>query len=247
MGWGELAGGVMGAIGSIAGSAMSSSSAKANTQAQINWERERAKNAHQWEVEDLKKAGLNPILSAGGSGANTGGISPQMPDTSGISSAGQYLQKGIDQIITQKQTESNVELQSAQKSLTNAQEANEVEKNPNIQKKDKAEIAKLKAEKTKLDLENELNQKVLEMRVNREQAQMIKEIAEGKISANNAEVLRKLGITREEAVKLGSDGLKMIFSMLNAKIGGKAIEKASSNLKKRKEPKLNSAKKISNN
>lgn len=45
------------------------SAAKLNHQHQ----KEFAKNAHQWEVADLKKAGLNPILSAGGSGASASG------------------------------------------------------------------------------------------------------------------------------------------------------------------------------
>ena len=66
----------------ITASNLSAEAANRNTQTQLAWERERALNAHQWEVEDLTKAGLNPILSAGGSGAVTGGISPQMPDYS---------------------------------------------------------------------------------------------------------------------------------------------------------------------
>lgn len=61
---------------------LSEKAARQNTATQIAWERERAKNAHQWEVEDLENAGLNPILSAGGSGAATGGINPPMPDYS---------------------------------------------------------------------------------------------------------------------------------------------------------------------
>lgn len=58
------------------------SSAKQVTAQEIAWERERAQNAHQWEVADLEKAGLNPILSAGGSGAITGGITGHVADYS---------------------------------------------------------------------------------------------------------------------------------------------------------------------
>lgn len=40
-----------------------------------NWahQKEAMQNAHQWEIADLKAAGLNPALSAGGNGASTGG------------------------------------------------------------------------------------------------------------------------------------------------------------------------------
>lgn len=49
------------------------------------YQKEFAKNAHQWEVEDLKKAGLNPVLSANsGASASGGGVSSGNVSNSGI-------------------------------------------------------------------------------------------------------------------------------------------------------------------
>lgn len=71
MGFGGLINSVTGASHSAKQSMKYSSYLQAQNYAN---QKEAMKNAHQWEVEDLKKAGLNPILSAGGTGASAGGV-----------------------------------------------------------------------------------------------------------------------------------------------------------------------------
>lgn len=88
MGWG------IGSIGSILNDVTGVTSGARQSQkyalqsGAINnaYQKEFAQNAHQWEMQDLRNAGLNPVLSAGGSGtgASGGGVSAATASGSGI-------------------------------------------------------------------------------------------------------------------------------------------------------------------
>lgn len=58
-------GDILGIGAGLLGGASSDSSARAASKTANQFTEKQLKNRHQWEVEDLKKAGLNPILSAG--------------------------------------------------------------------------------------------------------------------------------------------------------------------------------------
>lgn len=77
------------------------------------YQKEFAQNAHQWETDDLKKAGLNPILSAGGGGAAASG-----GGTAGTGSIG--ITDAANSAAGLLQTVSNIDLQKSQEDAADA-------------------------------------------------------------------------------------------------------------------------------
>lgn len=139
MGWlsaglGLLTGGLSSAVGAY--------SASKATRAQIAWEKERAQNAHQWEVEDLRNAGLNPILSAGGSGAVTGSISAP---TFGAD-FGKDVTSARQTAINKKAVESQTELNQASSAERLSQSARNEASIINESEVAKAQVAMMKAQ-----------------------------------------------------------------------------------------------------
>lgn len=133
MSWIAAIGSAAQTAGDLFSSYKSAKVARENLAKQLAWERERATNAHQWEMQDLRKAGLNPILTAtGGSGASTSSITPQMPDFSGYSRAGRAISNMLDiqnqanaldiQKATEKQIKAETDKTKADTKVSESQE-----------------------------------------------------------------------------------------------------------------------------
>lgn len=70
------------AVSSLIGGERQNNSAVSNAREANEFTREQMRNRHQWEVEDLKKAGLNPVLSAHGAPSMGGSAMASVPANS---------------------------------------------------------------------------------------------------------------------------------------------------------------------
>jgi len=84
MNWGQISGSI---AGSLFGSAIQGSYNSAAAKQQNEWNVENYKHRYQWAMEDMRQAGLNPILAAtngiGGSISGASAASISAPDISG--------------------------------------------------------------------------------------------------------------------------------------------------------------------
>lgn len=105
MPWTAIAGGL---IAGIAGSAMSSATSYMMSERAQERSENAYKHRHQWAVEDLRKAGLNPVLSAGGAAGQTPTASAAQAgdfDLSGAVGKASAAQLNREMIKTQETTQ----------------------------------------------------------------------------------------------------------------------------------------------
>lgn len=162
-----MLGAIASAIGSVAGGLLDRNESRHSAKQQYKYnswlqtqneefQKEMAQNAHQWEIQDLEKAGLNPILSTNGStaGAIAGSSAPQGTQ-SGISS--NLFGNKMSELMQMKQISSATDLNKALEKQASSQ-ANKFDVESGLMPhKTEAEIGNLNSSSAKMEAETRVN------------------------------------------------------------------------------------------
>ena len=120
MDWGAALGGLAGGAGSIGGSALSYALSKKEAKRQRRFQERMFRNRYSYTMEDMRNAGLNPILAAKqGPGSAPGGAMAQVPDLGkGLGGAlvGAQTALTAQQVKTEKERTRSLELDNDAKS-----------------------------------------------------------------------------------------------------------------------------------
>ena len=123
---GALGGGLLGAASSIGGSFLENELAKGRTKDQYQYQKQLYENRYQWQMEDMRRAGLNPILSYKTGAGSAGGVglsTPSVPDLGSSARQGARAVSEIAQIKAQTiNTKADSRLKEEQRLLTHQQE-----------------------------------------------------------------------------------------------------------------------------
>lgn len=192
------------------------------------------KHRYEWTRQSLKEAGYNQALAfmnggnapAPSTGGNASGVSAAQVAKAETPNLSQFLQQSTNARLADYQ-----ELLAKANSAKAVQEtANLAEENPYISKKMKSEIAKNQAlsanalaQASKAQMETDTGWKVQDYKVSQEFGKAAQELYNGRLSDVSADFLNNYGITRQEAFRLGEDGLKVLGGMVGMGMGKKAL------------------------